>query len=235
MPFFQGIEELLRGGDGSADHLVEVLKPCLEKVGAIDCECFIRTEGGVDFGGVVAGIVGSVVFEGVVGVVGGAHGRDIELLQKALRGEVGVLQTLVGTVPDLVCGLGREESFDAESAAEFEMSPVVEWVTQSIGDGGGPSVELFAVARVTGDVAFGNAVGTHCPPLVVIVLEPDLGDVFPAVIVMYLVGREVGMIVEDRLFGRGLVVEVACGFVTEKKVVVEIGHDAREKRALRAK
>ena len=66
-------------------------------------------------------------------------------------------------------------------------------------------------------------------------LQPDFGDVFPAVVVVYFVGREVGMIIEDRLLGRCLVVKITCGFVAEEKVFVEIRHHAREKKALETK
>ena len=83
---------MLCGGYGFADHLVEVFEPALKEVRAIDGERFIGTEGGVNLGGVVAGIVGSVMFEGIVGVIGRAHGRDIEFLEETLGGKVGGLE-----------------------------------------------------------------------------------------------------------------------------------------------
>lgn len=62
----------------------------------------------------------------VAGVVGGADGIDAELAEKSLGGEVRFAEAFVAAFPDFIGGVGAEEGFDSEAAAEFEMGPIVE-------------------------------------------------------------------------------------------------------------
>jgi hypothetical protein len=60
----------------------------------------------------------------------------------------------------------------------------------------------------------------------VVVSQPKLGNVFPAVIVGHFLGWKMGVVVNDPLMGGRSVVKIASGLAEEKKVVVEIssGH-----------
>lgn len=72
-------------------------------------------------------------------------------------------------------------------------------------------------------MGFGNAVGSHRPPFVVIVSQPELGDVVPALVVRHLLGRKVRVVIDDGLALRRFMKKHSCGFGEEKEVVVEIG------------
>ena len=55
-----------------------------------------------------------------------------------------------------------------------------------------------------------------------VVSQPELGDIFPAVIVGYFLGGKVGVVINDPLMGRRSVVKIPGGIAEEEKVVVEI-------------
>ncbi len=137
--------------------------------------------------------------------------------------EVGVFQALVGLVPNLFRGVGAEQGIDPESAAKFEVSPVVKWVPDGLGDGFGPGLEFFTGWGLAGDVGLGNSVGPHGPPLVVVFPQPEIGDVVPALVLGHFPGRQMGVIVDDGQ-GGGCPVEESLGcFTVEEETVVEKG------------
>ncbi len=215
-------EEFTEGGDISA----EVIEPASKDLGAIDEEGFVGTEGGVDFGGTIGGVGDLVMGEIVAGIVGGADGIDAESAEKSPGGEVGFAEAFVGAVPDLFSGIGAQEGLDAEAAAEFEVGPIVEGIAEGPGDRFGVGLEFFAGGGVTGDVGFGDAIGPHGAPFVVVVSEPDFGDVVPALVVGHLLGRKMGVVIDDGLICRVLVEKSLCGVGEEEEVVVEVssGH-----------
>ena len=52
------------------------------------------------------------------------------------------------------------------------MSPIVEGIAKRVGYCFGPGLKLFLGRGVAGDVGFGDAVGPHRAPFVVVVPEP---------------------------------------------------------------
>ena len=89
------------------------------------------------------------------------------------------------------------------------MGLIIEGVAQSLRDRRCPSIEFLAITRLSSDVALWDAIRAHRSPFIVIVVKPDLGDVFPTVIIPNLVRGKVSVIVEDGLFGRDFVIEMA--------------------------
>ena len=170
----------------------------------------------------------------VVGrVVRGAEGGDAEFFQDAVRREPGRAQALVGMFPDAGGG-GLVEGFvDAEVALQFQVGPVVERIAQREGHGGRPSTEFLLGIGVARDEAFVDAVGPHGAPFVVVALQPDFVQVAELPVARDVAGREVAMVVEDRLRrGEGMVETARGGGVKQEIVVDEVhaGGGWRKKR-----
>lgn len=217
--FAQGKEELVEGLDAG----VELIEPGVEDIGTVDEEGFVGAEGGINFGGGVGVlVVGLVVVERIDRVVGGADGVDAEFAEETEGGEVWGAEAFVALVPNSFGGIGVEEGVDAEAALEFEVGPIVEGVAEGEGDGFGKGLKFFAIGGVAGDVGFGDAGGSHGAPFVVVVTEPEGGDVVPPLVLGDFVGWEVGVVIDDGKVLRGVVVKGASGLGGEEKVFVEV-------------
>ncbi len=100
---------------------------------------------------------------------------------------------------------------------------MIERVAQRLRHRLGPGLKLLPVAARAGAVFLGDAVRAHGAPLVVIAVEPNRGKRPEFVVLRDLLGRQVAVVVDDRLgFGEALV-EVASGVGLEQKIVVEHG------------
>ena len=100
-------------------------------------------------------------------------------------------------LPDFGSGTLIEEFVNAEIALQFEMGPMVERIAEAMGDGGSPGKEFVVGGGVTSAKGFGDTVGAHGTPLVVIAFEPDLEEVAELAIGGDVRGREMGMEIED--------------------------------------
>ena len=132
-----------------------------------------------------------VVVQRVDRVVGRADDRHAELPQQPLRREVGPGEELVAVVADPPRGVRLEQLRDAERTLQLQVRPVVERVAQRVRHRLRPRLELLPVRRVAGAEPLRHAVGAHRPPLVVIAVQPDLGDRGEAVVLGDL-GRPAG-------------------------------------------
>src|SRR5690606_15611755 len=151
---------------------------------------------------------GAVVLQGIHGVVGGADHADVPLLHDAAGAEARTGELLLGLLPDALGGAAVEEAVaDPEGALELQVGPVVERVAQALGDGLGPGLELLALAGIAGAEALGHTVAAHGAPLVVVALEPDLGQVGVAAVAGDLGGVQVAVVVDDGQLGGVVVVE----------------------------
>ena len=120
--------------------------------------------------------------------------------------------------------VAREQRLvDAERPPQLHRRPVVERVAERLGHRARPGLELVEVRRVPGAVLLRDAVRAHRPPLVVVALEPDLGDRAEAVVGRHQLRREVAVVVDDRQVLRRAVVELARRLGLEQEVVVEEG------------
>lgn len=153
----------------------------------------------------------------------------MEASEEPLRRKVILLHALTGLSPDCLGGLGRQQEVDAESAPKLEMGPIVEGIAKSVRDGGCPSIEFLTISGVSGDVAFGDAIGSHCPPLIMVVPEPDIGGILPTMVFANLARGKVSVVVENRLLRCGLMVEMTRRLASEEKILIEIiGHCSSE-------
>ena len=170
------------------------------------------------------------MFERVSGVIGGADDCHFAGGEDALGGEGGGGELGVGEFPDL----GRvglvDEQLDAEVAAELEVRPVVKRITHQLRNDAAEGEELVVVGGGAGDEVLINAGCAHGPPLVVIAAEPDFGEVAELFVRRDLIGREMAVVVVDRLCLCDVVVEAARGLGSEQEVVVEEGGHGDGKR-----
>ena len=82
------------------------------------------------------------------------------------------------------------------------MGPVVKRIAQRVGHGARPGEKLFVGLRIPRAIAFGDTVGAHSTPFVVVTFEPDLIKVLETPITGYVFWRQMGVIVEDGLICR---------------------------------
>src|SRR5262249_10507242 len=94
-----------------------------------------------------------------------------------------------------------QELIDAEMSLQFQMGPVVEWVSQGVGDGARPGLKLLVGCCITGTEALRNTVGPHGTPLVVVPFEPNLLKVSKLPVSGNVAGRKMRMVVQNRFVG----------------------------------
>ena len=157
-------------------------------------------------------------------VVGGADELDREPGQDPASREVGGGELPVGLVPDEIGRRFLEQRLDPEVPGELEMGPVKQGIAERVGHGPGPGPELVERGRGACDQVFGDAVGPHRPPLVVVPLEPGLVEVGEPAILGDVFWRQVAVVVDDRLGGRDAVVQVAGGVAREQEISVQKRH-----------
>ena len=165
-----------------------------------------------------------MVFEAVDRIVGRADDGDLEPGQDAVdrkfRGASSRLafSQISGRV------LFIDDLVDPEVTAQLEVRPVVERVAQRLRDGARVRHELVVVARVLErDQVFGNPIGPHCAPLVVVASKPDLVEVLEPAVGGDLVRWQVAMVVENGLAGGMLEIESARPSGREQEIVGEEG------------
>ena len=91
-----------------------------------------------------------MIFEGIGGIVGGADAAYVEFSEDAIDVKISALKNFIGLLPDAWSGSFVEQLCDTEVAAEFEMCPVVEGISESVRDGTGPSLKFFVRSGVSG-------------------------------------------------------------------------------------
>ena len=107
------------------------------------------------------------------------------------------------------------------------MAPVVEGISQGVGNGGAPGVELFPRIRISRAEALGDSIGPHGPPFIVVALKPDFKNVCEPPVSCDVQRRKVAVVIDDRQVRRHLMVEAPCRGALEQKVVVKEFHELR--------
>ena len=238
------VEALARGGlqglpvgDLGARDLRELVAVVGEARGA-DVHEAVGAEGRQDLEAVVGLLGGEELVVGEVArrVVGRADALHVHALDEALGGEVRRGQKRVGALPDLLGVLAADGEVDAKEAAELQVAPVVDRVA----DGALDSVDegqVLGVVVVAADHGLGRAVRAHEAPLVVVaeavVVEPDLGEVLVALVLVDLSGNEVAVVVDDRHLLRVAVVELARPLGVQQEVVAQKHATRRPSRCRR--
>jgi hypothetical protein len=95
------------------------------------------------------------------------------------------------------------------------------------GSGFLPTIKANVVDTTgAGDIFFGDAVGAHDAPLVVVATQPNLGDVLKTDIFIDLLGIQMTVVIVDGHFGSVLVVKLHCGGGAQKKIFAQKGFHA---------
>ncbi|MNZ91079.1 hypothetical protein D3C78_1100530 [compost metagenome] len=124
-----------------------------------------------------------VVLKRINRIISGADHLHVHLLHDAACGEIVLRQQIATLVPDFV-GSGWRQQFagDTEWTTQLQMCPVIQRVTDGMRHGCRPRIKLFAVSRITGTQALSHTVGAHRTPFVMVTLQPDVIQVFEAII-----------------------------------------------------
>ena len=167
-----------------------------------------------------------VIFQGVSGILGGTERIYIGALDEML-GRVGaVCQHGAGLLPDGGGAGGIQDLGDAEISLQLQVGPVVQRIADGEGDRLGVSQEFVIIVSVSGDPLLGDAVAAHGPPLVVVAVQPELGEIFSGFVFTDLLGAEVAVVVDDGLLFRKVVVEHFRCVIQEHEVLIQkLFHD----------
>ena len=208
--------------DGSAGDAFEPRDPRVEGRGIIDGQNPIRPPRGID-GGHRMGTSRqrAVTLKRVGRIVRGADHGHAERGEQPQHREARLAQSCVAGVEHLARRRPRQADVNAERAPELHMRPVVEGVAQRVGHDARPRVETLPIRRIAGDDRLVDAVGAHRPPLVVVAVQPQLGDRTETVVGRHLVRRQVRVVVDDRQRLGEAMVEIAGHARVEEEFLVE--------------
>ena len=132
----------------------ELAGPLVEGGGFLRAQRAVGTKRGEHARGQAGGSGFVVVFEGVGGIVRGAHGADAKFFQDSVGRELAGRELRVGLLPYFRGGGLVEQTVHAEIAQEFEMRPVVERIAQRVRDGPRPGQEFVVGLGVAGAIFF---------------------------------------------------------------------------------
>ena len=144
---------------------------------------------------------------------------DVEAREQRPRRQV--RQQAVRLVPDLARRRRAERQVDSEHPPQLQVRPDVQRVADEPGDGRRPRGEALPRVGVAGDEPLVDPGQAHRPPLVVVVLEPELGERPEHPVVGDVSRREVVVEVDDREALGDLVEQRAGRLAGEEEVVVE--------------
>lgn len=107
---------------------------------------------------------------------------------------------------------------------------MIKRIAQRIGNGRCPGQILLIRSGVARDVFFFDAVGAHCPPFVMITLEPDLEKTREAPVLSNVLRTKMAVVVEDWLRRCKPMVKASPRIVRQKKI---FGEEASHGKCLR--
>src|SRR5258708_4425853 len=168
-----------------------------------------------------------VVFQAVGRIVRSTESAHVKTFEYPVDAQVIARQQGIGALPDFGSGVCVQQVIDSEVAVQFQMRPVIERITQRVGDRARPRLEFFIGRGIAAAVTFGHAVHAHCPPFVVVAFQPDLIKVVKAPVAGYLSGRKMIVVVQHRLFRRVGFVKRPGGLALQQEVFANEGHIGR--------
>ena len=220
----QGLEEIDEAPDLDARRRPQPLRPGVERGGQVNVQRLVGPERGEDTG-LQPGGGNLLVMRQIIGrVVGGAQRFHPELAEDPLGAQLRRGQQFIGPPPHVGPRAFVQQAIDAEVACQLQVGPVVERVAQGVRRRPRPGHELLKRLRVAGHVALLNPVGAHGPPLVMVAFQPRFGQVVEAPVLGDLLGRQMAVVIEDRLFGRKAAVQPLGRFVAQQEIVMDEGH-----------
>ena len=179
----------------------------------LNIQCQIRTEGGRNDRRKAAVFSELLMpLKRVSRIIGRTDEADAGRFYQAAAGAVRIiLQHVIGLIPDLLRIGTADHILNAEILAQFQLAPVIHRISDRLLQCFAEVLEPLTVRRITGNVFFGNTVGTHQPPLIVIAIivvaavfsllmtaKPYLCQIGETRIFIDILGRNVAMIINDR-------------------------------------
>ena len=165
-----------------------------------------------------------VPLQGIGGVVGGTHQGDAGAGNQISGTHLRLLKLFVAQIPHLLGGVPVQNALIPKVAAQLQMAPMVQRVSNGHLQSLRPLLEFLPVRGIPGDAGLVHAVGAHQPPLVVVTAQPHLGDVFKVPVLGDLLGVQVTVIVQNRHFLRHTIEPLGGGSGQQKNVVEKRFH-----------
>jgi hypothetical protein len=227
----QGGGEVLQAADIRIAGGRQPVDPRVEDIRQVDVESLIGTERRKDKR-VQARRANCPMTGEIVGrIVGGTQVGHMKTVQDAVRAQFRRGEQRVGPLPNTRGSLRVKQLVDAEVALQFQVRPVIQRIAQRVRHGTGPRQELLVRSSIAGAITLADRIGPHGAPFVVIALQPDFGKVVELPVSGDVLGREMAMIVENRLtFGEGAI-ETFGGPVVQQKIFVDERHPSHKDTA----
>ena len=222
MTLLQGIHHIGELADFNTTYMSQLVN-IYGKLRSVNVHSLVRTPCRNHHGVVVSLMLGilNVVVQVIYRIIGGADTLYVVMLHQSTSRELGLLQLLVTLIENLTSGLGRQNLIDTESGLQLQVCPVIQGVTQGVGNGLCPLLKLLPVCSVlTGAEALVYAIGTHGTPLIVVTTQPQLCDALKLMVVSNHLRNQVTVIVNDRHLSRMVVIQVLCYLIVEHEVFV---------------
>src|SRR5690606_38212968 len=105
--------------------------------------------------------------------------------------------------------------------AELQVCPVKKWITQCIRNRFGPLLKFLSVGFIAGAIGFIYSIGAHGPPLIMITIEPGLGDIGKLMIFGHLLWRQVTMVIDNGHSTGILMVKPLRGCCSQQEMLIQ--------------
>src|SRR5689334_10720993 len=101
----------------------------------------------------------------------------MELADNAVRAQSIRREQRIGTIPNAFRAALIQQFLNSEVTLQLEVGPVIERVAERLRHSLRPRKKFLPGLGVPGTVTFGDSVGPHRTPFVVIAIQPDLEEV----------------------------------------------------------
>ena len=112
----QRFEEFIHGVDLDVGCFPQAIAEGIQNVGTVDHEGLVGPKGGIDFGFKIESCAGLMMGQRIGRIIGRSDGVDLEAFEETVGTKVFFSDSLVGGVPDFLCGVRIEQSVDSEAA-----------------------------------------------------------------------------------------------------------------------
>jgi hypothetical protein len=131
----------------------------------------------------------------------------------------------VGALPDRLRGALIEEVVNPEIPFQLQVRTVIERIAQQERNGTSPGEEFFIRLGVTGHMRFGNSVGAHDSPFVVVAFETSLKQILEAAVLRDIGRRKVRVVIQNGLLRSVAVIKLLRRLAMQQEVIVDEIHD----------
>ena len=131
-----------------------------------------------------------------------------------------LLQLCIAQIPYFFCSLTIQNTVIAEKSLQFQMTPVIQRITDCFLKRLCPFLELFAIRSTAGDVIFIHTIGTHLAPFVMVTAQPYLCDIFKLSVFRNLLRINMAVVVQNRNLCCKIVIQFLSCLCAQKKIFI---------------